>query len=426
MRVLDKVIGYEDIKKELYKLLDIINNPKKYEALGVTIPKGLLLNGNPGIGKTLMAKCFITESGRKSFVIKKDKPNGSFVDYIRETFEKAAAEAPSIILLDDMDKFANEDDIHRNAEEYVAVQSCIDDVKDKDVFVIATCNDAYRYLPHSLVRTGRFDKTFDMKFPGIEDAKKIIEFYLKNKKVADDIDVEEIARFCERHSCADLESIINEAGTCAGFENREFINQDDIIKACMRIIHFCYDSSEYSEEAAKRIAVHEAGHAVMIELFYPGQVNFVSLCRGRGSEGRVCRHIDENKFDTFNSKEINIMIDLAGKAATELILNEIDMGALIDLDSAFREFRWLWGSLSLYDFISRDQNEETSQQMLNHLESVAGAEMSRYYLKTKQLLGKNREFLEAVIDALIEKKTLSYKDIAPIREKFVKDNRKVA
>ena len=188
MRELDRVIGYEGIKQELYRIIDIIRDPAKYKSLGVSAPKGILLSGEPGIGKTLMAKSFIKEAGLKTFTIRKDRPDGAFVDFIRETFKEAEKASPSIVLLDDLDKFANEDVYHRDAEEYVAVQACIDDVKESEVLVLGTCND-YRKLPESLVRSGRFDKTFFMDFPGIEDAKKIISFYLKDKKVTKDIEV---------------------------------------------------------------------------------------------------------------------------------------------------------------------------------------------------------------------------------------------
>ena len=217
MSEMDKVIGYEGIKNELYRIIDIIKNPAKYHELGVSAPKGILLEGEPGIGKTLMAKSFMKDSGLKSYVIRKDRPDGEFVDYIREIFNMAAEEAPSIILLDDLDKFANEDKTRVDAEEYVAVQACIDNVKGLDVFVVATSNNSSK-LPCSLVRSGRFDKRYYMPLPKIEDAKKIIEFYLKEKKVGNDIDVEEIARILDGHSCADLETVINEAGIYAGFE----------------------------------------------------------------------------------------------------------------------------------------------------------------------------------------------------------------
>ena len=113
MRELDRVIGYESIKTELYRFIDIIKNPEKYKKLGAKMPKGIMLDGDPGIGKTLMAKSFIAETGLKSFVIRKDMPDGEFIDYISEVFDKAAEAAPSIVLLDDLDKFANEDVYHR-------------------------------------------------------------------------------------------------------------------------------------------------------------------------------------------------------------------------------------------------------------------------------------------------------------------------
>lgn len=422
MRELDRVIGYEGIKNELYRIIDIIKNPAKYKKLGVSVPKGILLDGEPGIGKTLMAKSFIRETGLKSFVIRKDKPDGEFVDYIREVFDRAAEEAPSIILLDDLDKFANEDHMHRDAEEYVTVQACIDDVKDINVFVIATCNE-YRKLPESLVRSGRFDKEFFMDFPGYEDAKKIIEFYLKDKKVGKDIDVEEIARFSEGHSCADLETVINEAGISAGYENRKCISQDDIKKAVISMIFNGNDIEESDPESNRRLAVHEAGHAVLSELFFPGQVAFVSIeARARGIKGLVRRNKDRHKADVFEDHETEIMIALAGKAATELILNEIDMGTNADLHRANDQMTDLLDDVSAYDFQSWCHGHETSQLIYDHLDTVKGAELSRYYLKTKQLLGKNRAFLEELIDLLIEKKTISYKDIAPVREKYIPDH----
>ena len=417
MRELDRVIGYEGIKQELYRIIDIIRDPAKYKKLGVSAPKGILLSGVPGIGKTLMAKSFIKETGLKVFVIRKDRPDGDFIDLIRETFKEAEKAAPSIVFLDDLDKIANEDDYHRDAEEYVTVQACIDDVKESDVFVLGTCNN-FRKLPDSLVRSGRFDKTYFMDFPAIEDAKKIISFYLKDKKVAKDIDVEEIARFCEGHSCADLETVVNEAGIYAGFEGKKHISQDDIRKAVIRKIFHGTEVTENNPVSDRRLAVHEAGHAVLSELFFPGQVSYVYIESADGrTKGVVHRNCDAHRFEDFKNVEAEIMIDLAGKAATELILNEIDMGSEDDLHNANSHMRRLLDDVAAYDFHAWCHGDETSQKVYDHLDNAVG-ELSRYYLKTKQMLGKNRGFLEALIEKLLEKKTISYKDIAPIREKF--------
>ena len=419
MSEMDKVIGYDGIKTELNRVIDMIKNPAKYNELGVSAPKGILLEGEPGIGKTLMANSFIKDSGLKSYVIRKDRSDGEFVNYIRETFEKAAEEAPAVVLLDDLDKFANEDKAHLDAEEYVAVQACIDNVKELDVFVIATSNDHCK-LPRSLVRNGRFDKYFYMQFPGLEDAKKIIKFYLKNKKVGNDIDIEEIARILDGHSCADLEAVINEAGIYAGYENRKRINQEDIKKAFIsKIFNGCI-SEDTDPISERRIAVHEAGHAVISELLNPRQVAFISIeSKAHGIRGIVRMHEDDHFDEDFNNIETDIMTLLAGKAATELVLNEIDMGAVGDLCCAGEKMSHLLDSSAVYDFYSQRNREETSGKINDHMCTVKGAELTRYYIKTKQLLGKNRAFLEALIEVIIEKRMITYKDIATIREKYI-------
>lgn len=419
MRELDRVIGYESIKSDLYRIIDIIQNPERYKALGVKIPRGIMFCGVPGIGKTLLAQCFMKECGRKSFVIRKDRPDGEFVGYIRETFRQAAEAAPSILLLDDLDKFANEDQMHRDAEEYVTVQACIDEYKDKDFFVVATCNDR-KSLPDSLVRRGRFDKTFKMSFPRNEDAKKIIAFYLKDKAVADDIDVDEIVRYSEGHSCADLEAVVNEAGIIAGYEDKDLICQDDFRRACLRTfwgIKKNPDDEACPADSLRRKAIHEAGHALLIEFFNPGDVSFITI--ERRNDAMVLRKKDDYRFETFRNNEIEIMINLAGKAATEVVLGEIDMGTNSDLREAYDDTAVLLDNVAAYDFQSWCHGHETSKRVYDHLDDVKGAEVARYYQKTKQIIMQNRAFLDALIEQVIEKKTLTYKDIAPLREKYL-------
>ena len=154
MSAFDKVIGYEKEKEELYQLCDMAKNPEKYAALGVKLPRGILLYGVPGVGKTLMATALLDEmdNGRKRYILRKDKAIEEFVESISKTFQEAKENAPSVIFLDDLDKFAS-DSVSRNPEELIAVQSGIDEVKGADVFVVATANDV-RVLPNSLRRPG--------------------------------------------------------------------------------------------------------------------------------------------------------------------------------------------------------------------------------------------------------------------------------
>ena len=164
MNAFERIIGYDSIKNELIQICDMIHNKDVYEKLGAKLPQGVLIHGEPGLGKTLMAKCFIEECGLETYTVRRNRGNDDFVGLITDVFEKAKENAPALIFLDDMDKFANEDEAHRNAEEYVAVQSGIDEVKGYEVFVLATAN-CIRNLPQSLLRSGRFDRKIEVKRP---------------------------------------------------------------------------------------------------------------------------------------------------------------------------------------------------------------------------------------------------------------------
>ena len=193
MSEFDKVIGYESIKEELLQIIDMINNREVFEKLGARFPHGVLISGNPGLGKTLLANCFVKESGLNSYTLRKTKGDNDFMNHITETFDRALENAPSVILLDDLDKFSNEDDEYGDAEEYVAVQATIDKVKDKEVIVIATVNNICK-LPNSLIRSGRFDRKILVETPTLEDTLKIITYYLKDKTVSKNLNMEDINR----------------------------------------------------------------------------------------------------------------------------------------------------------------------------------------------------------------------------------------
>lgn len=193
MSAFDRVVGYETIKNELLQICDMIHNREIYEELGAKLPQGILLYGDPGLGKTLMAKSFIEESGLKAYIVRRNKGNNDFIGDITDTFRKAKENTPSVIFLDDMDKFANEDSNHRDAEEYVAVQSGIDEVKSCDVFILATANEIWK-LPSSLVRSGRFDRKIEVQCPTNRDADEIIEHYLSNKKVSETVNMDDLSK----------------------------------------------------------------------------------------------------------------------------------------------------------------------------------------------------------------------------------------
>ena len=216
MGAFDQIIGYTSVKQRLERTADDLAHPDAYRQLGVRPPRAMMLYGKPGVGKTLMARCLIEASGRASVVCRKDEPNGEFVKVVKKKFKKAVEKAPSILLLDDMDEFANEDSHHGDAEEYVTVQSCLDELAQSgaEVFVLATANDTSR-LPSSLVRSGRLGTQIEVECPSGADAEAILSHYLTGKKIVDDIDPALLARVLGGCSCATLEEVANEAGLLA-------------------------------------------------------------------------------------------------------------------------------------------------------------------------------------------------------------------
>lgn len=417
MSEFDKIIGYEDIKNELYRLCDVLKNPEKYKALGVAPIGGLLLDGDPGVGKTLMANCFIKESGRKTFVCRKNKPDGEFVNEIKSVFNEAAENAPSIVLLDDMDKFANEDDYHRNAEEYVTVQSCIDEVKGKDVFVLATTNGTENF-PTSLLRAGRFDCIITVDAPQGKDAVEIVKYYLSLKKTVAEINAEDVARLLNGKSCAELETVINTAGQYAGYENKELIDADDITRACLRVIYKAPESTmPHNPVVLERIAYHEAGHTVAAEILEEGSIDLVSVRKNTGSVGGFTAY--HNPDDYWISKthmENRVIAILAGKAATEIVFGDVDTGANDDLHRAFDIVQRFTDHYCSYGF-GYWEDRDSSPNRLFRREDRITADMEIYYARAKRIMLDNRAFLEKIAERLQEKDTLVSSEIRAIREK---------
>lgn len=417
MSEFDKVIGYEEIKKELMLYCDVLKNPEKYKKLGVKIPSGILLDGDPGLGKTLMAKCFIAESGCKAFTLRKEKPNGDFVKEIKEVYEKAKAEKEAIVFLDDMDKFANGDYDHPNAEEYVTVQSCIDDCKAYGVFTIATVNER-DYLPDSLLRAGRFDKIIKIYEPNGENFLKIITHYMAEKEVSNNVDIEEIERLMEHNSCAGLETIINDAGIYAGYAGRTQIEHEDLVKACIRSLFGAPESDEsYSESLRRVIAVHEAGHAVVSEVKYPGSVNAITIHKHDSDMGGLTLFKEqEGEGAVFDYAEFIIMRCLAGKAAHEIIFNIPDAGCTGDMCEAYKRAAMLVDECCAYSFDSF-RRYDNSDYLIENADRRTESVIQRQYKNAKKLLMENREFLEALVKELLDMETLTFRDIQRIRAK---------
>lgn len=426
MSKFDKIIGYSAVKKELKQITDTLKNREVYAKLGVSSPRGLLLYGEPGVGKSLMASAIIEESGRKAFVCRKDQPNGDFVKVIKATFEKAIENSPSIVLLDDMDKFANGDERHPDAEEYVTVQSCIDEAKGKEVFVLATVNNM-RCLPRSLHRAGRFDRVIEIDTPRGKDALAIIAHYLKNKKVVDNVDAKTIARIMDGRSCAELETVINEAGLYAGYERAEFITMDHFMEALMRTVFDIpaasdelededfYSSLDDSKKFASQIVYHEAGHTVVSEVLCPDSVTLVSAHNRGGRSGGFTDYYNTKEHSPLYWTKSRIVSTLGGIAAIEQKYGVFDVGGERDLDQAFDISKNLIVDTCISGFHLHCNGYEDTESLKFEQEKAVAAEVEKFYRKAKEIISLNIEFFEKTAVALAKKKLLSAVDIQKIK-----------
>ena len=400
------IVGYKEIKLELSRILDQLINPEKYAALGVTEPHGLLLHGVPGVGKSTMAQCLVDACGRRAFVCRKDKSNGDFVNEIVRVFDEAAEAAPSVILLDDIDKFANEDECHSDSEEFVTVQACIDKVKDKRVFVVATVNNM-RKLPNSLIRPGRFDHILELHCPEGQDAEDIVAYYLSQKAYVADMDVKRIARLLEGRSCAQLETVVNQAGAYAAFDGRTQVEMKDMIKAILRIVFEAPESFSQDLSTLPLTACHEAGHALVAELLQPDSVNLVTVLNHDSyAAGIISLHRDEGYFHHKKMMENRVMCLLAGKAAIEVCYGTVDPGANEDLKRAFNIVHRFVDHYCSYGFTQFVFDQMSSNEVLARRDSRVAAEMDHYYAQTKQIIIDNRAKLDKLTARLIEEKTL--------------------
>lgn len=376
------------------------------------------------MGKTLMASALIEEMGedRNRYVLRKDKSNEEFVESISKTFQEAKAHAPSVIFLDDLDKFASDSD-SRNPEELIAVQSGIDEVKGTDVFVVATANEI-RELPRSLRRAGRFDRVLEICPPNRKEAVEIVRHYLKDKKVAADVTAESVARLMDGNSCAALESVLNEAGIYAGYENKPEIGREHIVRAVLRDIFEADESvNEMSAAAKEEVAFHEAGHAVAALAFDSESVGLISV-RPSKSDARGVVQIfkSENYFGSYDRMHERVIALLAGRAAVELKYGRLDVGAASDIDRASAIVQrfivdYAASGFALFHHDNHDGISSCNQE--DGITAERSAMLSRCYEEAKDVLRKNWAFVEKLAAALVERDTLVFEEIAELRKEIV-------
>ncbi len=408
MSAFDRIIGYDYVKNEMLEIIDMLKNPDIYKKLGATLPSGVVLSGDPGLGKTLIATAFMEDCGVKSYTLRRNKETKEFIEEMNEVFDEARNNAPSVILLDDMDKYAPDE---KNSEEFAVLQALIDSVKDKDVFLIATVNSHRHELPESLTRAGRFDRFVHLYYPSGEDGANIVKYYIGKKPISDDVNMEDTAKMLAGKSCAELDCVINLAAISAAHERSEKIKMAHLVDATLREAYGVTDNcEELTPEEREEVAYHEAGHAVIADVIKEGCVGIVSICSApRADKGGFMLRCDD-----LDRRAYEILVSLGGKAACEIKYGKVASGTKSDLVKACKNLDISTKHMGTYGVSNLGFGSETPEQD-HRSEIVVTAELERYLFKAKEILCDNREFLDKLAKELYEKETLLNSDVARIR-----------
>ncbi len=414
----ERLVGYENVKKQLSLVVDMMRDPCKYERIGARMIHGVLLHGAPGTGKTTFARELIDACGVGARVIRKDRPGDGFVDHIREEFAQAMAEAPSIVLLDDLDKFSDDRHLFRS-EEMVTVQACMDDAHGTGVLVMATANDIDDF-PDSLLRSGRFDMVIEVECPAGDDSRRIVEHYLAERGCGEGLDSEEIARLLDGGSCAQLEAVINEAAMLAAFDVRDRMDENDVFCAAMRVLHDL-DTIVAAGNGGRpgEVEVHEAGHAVVAEILEPGSVNFV-FADGEGAQRGLTSCRNPESSVSMEQLENKATVLLAGKAACDLVLGIVDPGCRDDLRKAYHLVAGIVDNYCAYGFTNWEGvcQDGNSDALLARKETIVSFEIQKHYMKARKILMNNRDLLDRVSDELAARGAISFRGLREIMEGY--------
>ena len=433
----DDVAGVDGAKEELKEVVDFLKNPEKYTKAGARVPKGVLLLGRPGTGKTLLAKAVAGESGASFFSISGSEFVEMFVGVgasrVRDLFEKAKSSSPSIIFIDEIDAIGRKRSVGKNSGSNDEREQTLNQLlvemdgfeTDAKVIVIAATNRE-DVLDPALLRAGRFDRRINVDAPDLQGRVAILKVHAKNKKLADDVRLEDIAKITPGFVGADLANLLNEAAILAARRSSDTIKMEDLDEAVDKIGMGLGQKGKIIKPEEKRLlAYHEAGHAVMTELT-PGAdpVHKVTIIP-RGEAGGFMMPLPEEKLVT-TSKEMlaEIKVLFGGRAAEDLVLDDISTGAYSDIKRATRLARAYVESVGMskklgpvnlensdeeFTFTSNKSNE-TIREIDLEIRQILNDE----YRQTVETLKENRAKLDGIAELLLKKETITGDEVRKI------------
>lgn len=433
----DDVAGVDGAKEELREVVDFLKNPEKYTKAGARVPKGVLLLGRPGTGKTLLAKAVAGESGASFFSISGSEFVEMFVGVgasrVRDLFEKAKESSPSIIFIDEIDAIGRRRSVGKNSGSNDEREQTLNQLlvemdgfeTDTKVIVLAATNRE-DVLDPALLRAGRFDRRVTVDAPDLQGRIAILKVHSRNKKLSKDVRLEDIAKITPGFVGADLANLLNEAAILAARRASDTIKMADLDEAVDKIgMGLGQKGKIIKPEEKKLLAYHEAGHAIMTELT-PGAdpVHKVTIIP-RGEAGGFMMPLPEEKLVTTSRQMLaEIKVLFGGRAAEEIGLEDVSTGAYSDIKRATKVARAYVESVGMskklgpinfensddeYSF-APNKSDETVREIDLEIRKI----LTEEYLNTLNTLHDNWSKLEEVVALLLKKETITGDEVRQI------------
>lgn len=449
----DDVAGVEEAKEEVQEIVDFLKYPARYVEIGAKIPKGVLLVGSPGTGKTLLAKAVAGEADVPFFSVSGSSFIEMFVGVgaarVRDLFEQAKKDAPSIIFIDEIDAIGKSRSagamMGGNDEREQTLNQLLAEMDgfgtDVPVIVLAATNRP-EILDQALMRPGRFDRQVLVDKPDFQGRVKILKVHMRNVKMDDDVEIEEIARLTAGLAGADLANVINEGALLAGRKSQKTVKQRDLFEAVERAIAgLAKKSRRINPKEKKIVAYHESGHALMAETTVGAKkVSKVSIVpRGLAALGYTLNKPEEDKF-MMQRHELWAEVDvlLGGRAAEQVFIGEISTGAGNDLERATDIIKSMVQTYGMSDvaglmvleksrhsFLSgggQQASREYSEKMAEQMDDFIKTSLSQRYEIVVARLEEYRDAIEGMVALLYKKENIEGSEVRDIIIDFEKAN----
>ena len=424
----DDIAGLDEEKEELIEIVEFLKKPKKFTEMGAKIPKGVLLYGKPGTGKTLIAKAiageadvpFISMSGSE-FI---EMFAGLGASRVRKLFDKARRLAPCIVFIDEIDAIGSRRSSNNGAESennqtlnQLLVE--MDGFSSEETIIVLAATNRPEMLDKALLRPGRFDRQITIPPPDLPGREAILKIHAKDKKLAEDVSLYSIAEDTAGFTGAELANILNEAAIIATKNEHEVITNADLDEAVKKVtVGLEKTSRKISEKDKKLTAYHEAGHAIVSQ-FLPTQtsVKEVSIIPRGMAGGYTMYKSDEDKYYISKTEmEEKLIALLGGRAAEKLVLNDISTGASNDIEVATKIAKDMITVYGMSDVIGpislKDNDGQLEYQMFgDDMQDAIGKEVKRLidvaYKDAQEILKQNMETLHAIASELIAKEKIN-------------------